>query len=92
MCLLVDHIATSSNIADPPLENILYCFDVWQPIFEQLKSQGVQLHNGMIDVEELKGKGRSWLVNDDLMNEVVGGKKETVDQIICTQSTVFTIT
>lgn len=73
--LLVDFIAASSSIADPPPENIVYCYDVWQPIFEELRSQGVQLHNGMIDVEELKGAGNSWLIIDDLMNEVVGGKR-----------------
>ena len=53
----------------------MYCYDVWQPIFEELKSQGVQLYNEMIDVEKLKGEGNLWLIIDDHMNEVVGGKR-----------------
>ena len=53
----------------------MYCYDVWQKIFEELKSQWVQLHNGIIDVEELKREGKLWLMIDDLMNEVVGGKR-----------------
>ena len=29
-----------------------------------------------MDVEEFKGEGNSWLIIDDLMNEVVSGKRE----------------
>ena len=29
-----------------------------------------------MDVEELKGEGNSWLIIDNLMNEVVSGKRE----------------
>ena len=72
----------------------MYCYDVWQPIFEELRSQGVQLHNGMIDVEELKGAGNSGLIIDDLMNEVVGGKRgeKNSGSMICPQSTAIPIT
>ena len=73
--LLVNLIAASDSIADPSPKSIVHCYDVWQPVSEELRSQGVQLHNGMIDVEELKREGTSWLIVDGVMNEVVIAKK-----------------
>ena len=55
--LLVDLIGASEGMANPAPQWIVYCYDVWQTVFEELESRGVRFHHEMINAEELTEEG-----------------------------------
>ena len=65
---LIDYADTISN---PPPEQIIYCYDDWQPIFDNFAHR-VTFHEGVIDVSDIPNDGKPrWLILDDLMDEVL---------------------
>lgn len=62
---------------DNPPENILYCYGIWQDLFEDMERNipGIVFNNGLpssMQIDNLsKNKRHNILVLDDLMNEVV---------------------
>lgn len=73
--ILLEMIKNSQRICTPPPVEIIYCYSIWQPVFETVKY--VNFHKGLIDVnEKVFNDGQSrWLIIDDLMDEVAGGKE-----------------
>lgn len=65
--LLKRLIDNAGNSCSPPPAEIIYCYGVWQPLFDEMK--GVTFHEGLIDVtRDIPRDGRNrWLVIDDLM-------------------------
>lgn len=63
---LIEH---ASEVSVPAPEEIIYCYGVWQPLFDEIK--GVTFHEGFIDVRENIPNDRHhrWLIIDDLMDE-----------------------
>ena len=65
---LIDNADTISN---PPPSQIIYCYDNWQPIFDNF-ARFVTFHKGVIDVDDIPDdKKPRWLILDDLMDEVM---------------------
>jgi energy-coupling factor transporter ATP-binding protein EcfA2 len=67
--LLRSLIANVNDVCDHPPEEVIYCYGVWQKMFESI--DGVTFHEGMIDVKERIPRDgiHRWLVIDDLMDE-----------------------
>ena len=68
-----------------PTEKILYCYVVYQPLFDQMREDvpNLMFHRGLPDVEEIEALsgGHSLLILDDLMQEVVNSK--TMQDLFC---------
>lgn len=56
---------------DPPLDEIIWCYDQYQPMYSTLP-ENVTLHEGIPNIQDLKSKKRTLLVLDDLMVECTG--------------------
>ena len=70
-------IARRKTICTDPPDEIIYCYGMWQNIYDSFSNE-VTFSKGMIDVEnEIPSDGKPrWLVIDDLMDEIAG-KNET---------------
>ena len=75
----------SHMFGDTPTEKILYCYGVYQPLFDQMREDvpNLMFHCGLPDVEEIEALsgGHSLLILDDLMQEVVNSK--TMQDLFC---------
>lgn len=60
-------ITHAKKLIDPPPEEIIWCYGIYQKIFENYKH--VQFHEGLPNVSEFTGKKRVLLIIDDLMNQ-----------------------
>lgn len=73
---------------------VVYCYGLWQPMFQDLKAQGVTFHEGIPQESDLKrwfGKARGGvMIMDDLMAD--GGDDKTVLNIFTQHSHHMNIT
>jgi len=61
---LIEH---ASRIIDPPPQRIVWCYGIYQPFFNEMKS--VEFIEGVPDVNLFDGQQRTLLILDDLMHE-----------------------
>jgi hypothetical protein len=61
---LLEH---SSTIIHPPPEKIVWCYGIYQSLFNNMRN--VIFHEGIPDVSMFDGKTKTLLILDDLMNE-----------------------
>ena len=70
---------------DIPTDKILYCYGIYQPLFDQMKKDvpNLSFHHGLPDVEDIEtlSGGHALLILDDLMQEVVNSK--TMQDLFC---------
>ena len=70
---------------DTPTDKILYCYGIYQPLFDQMKKDvpNLSFHHGLPDVEDIEALsgGHALLILDDLMQEVVNSK--TMQDLFC---------
>lgn len=61
-----------SNMYDKPVKTILYCYGIWQDLFEEVqKIPGVELVEGLPPKERLAEMEDALIVLDDLIHRVV---------------------
>lgn len=67
-------IRRANEICDNPPVKIIYCYGQWQKSFENINSERVDFHEGIIDVDSdiPKDGAHRWIVIDDLMDELAG--------------------
>lgn len=58
-----------NDIMVPLPQDIIWCYGVWQNLYEKLQRRGVIFHEGLIDMTSFKGDKRCLLIIDDLMSE-----------------------
>jgi len=70
-------IIHADSMICPPPNRIVYCYSEWQPIYQELASCGVELHEGLPDMSKLKVQVDTpkLLILDDLMQEIKSDKK-----------------
>ena len=70
---------------DTPTDKILYCYGIYQPLFDQMKKDvpNLSFHHGLPDIEDIEALsgGHALLILDDLMQEVVNSK--TMQDLFC---------
>lgn len=82
--LLLNLIKNSQKVSTPPPKEIIYCYSIWQTVFNSFEN--VKFHQGMIDIDDVtfNDKENRWIIIDDLMDEV-GGTKD-MDSLFTKQS------
>ncbi len=60
-------IKHAKNVISPPPDRILYCYGVFQQIFNEMK--GVEFNEGLPSLAEFDGSINTLLIIDDLMHE-----------------------
>jgi len=75
---LVQHLLQEQKVFEKKPKTIVYCYDRWQPRFEEMKPQGIKFFKGLPDTEQIPKWFPSGgvLVLDDLMEE--GGNDKRV--------------
>lgn len=64
-------INEASELIEPPPQKIMYCYGVYQPIFDNYPY--VEFHEGLPDNDTFDGRERTLLILDDLMSEAGDG-------------------
>ena len=57
-----------SDVIVPPIDNIIWCFTEWQPIYETLKHR-VRLVEGLISPDDLDPSNHNLVIIDDCMDK-----------------------
>jgi hypothetical protein len=76
--LLLDIIKRNKLFIRPEIEEIIYCYSIWQPEFDDLKNIGVKFVEGILNDDNLNSNLRRLIIFDDLMDEC-GNNKTIVD-------------
>ena len=71
--LVFEIIENVKTLVIPEVHDITYCYSVWQPAFDKLKSAGVKFNEGLLSREALFDESRdtsrhSMLIIDDLLD------------------------
>lgn len=53
----------------PKIERIIYCYSAWQPIFEMLKLNNLEFHEGLINFDEINSNQNNLVILDDLLKD-----------------------
>jgi len=61
-------ISEAQNMTTPPPDKIMYCYRMYQPLFDQFPS--VEFNEGLPDLAQFDGKQRYLLILDDMMTQV----------------------
>lgn len=58
-------------IIEPNIHTIIYCYQVWQPIYDEIKkfNSNIEFHEGIYNIENFDQSNNSLLILDDLMKE-----------------------
>ena len=74
--LIKEILMFNKLIIDPTVQRIIYCYSVWQPIYNEIKSfiPNIEFHEGILNVENLDQSNSSLLILDDLMKECENDK------------------
>lgn len=74
---LVKNILSFNNVLiHPQPERIVFCFSVWQPVFDDLKNQisNIEFSQGLINIDQFDQSSKTLLILDDLMSECESDK------------------
>jgi len=73
---LIDILKNNVNFITPQPQRIVYCYDEIQPAFEELKNVFplVELHEGIIDSDEINSNLNNVIILDDLMQQAENDK------------------
>lgn len=72
--LLMAILMNNDKFVRPKIENIVYCYSIWQPGFDKLKAIGVKFHEGICDYTQFSRTDNNLVVFDDLMDECSGDR------------------
>ena len=61
-------ISEAQELINPPPERIMYCYSMYQSIFDEFPQ--VEFHEGLPDIAQFDGKLRYLLILDDMMTQV----------------------
>jgi len=61
-------ISEAQNMITPPPDKIMYCYSMYQSLFDQFPS--VEFNEGLPDIAQFDGKQRYLLILDDMMTQV----------------------
>lgn len=69
--LIKEILMFNKLIIEPNIHTIIYCYSVWQPIYDEIKkfNSNIEFHEGIYNIENLDQSNKSLLVLDDLMKE-----------------------
>ena len=69
--LIKEILMFNKLIIDPTIQRIIYCYSVWQPIFDEIKNliSNIEFHEGIYNIDNFDQSNRSLLILDDLMKE-----------------------
>lgn len=69
--IVIKILEFSSILIQPPPENIIYCYSIWQNSYDIIKSKlsNIKFHQGLIDFEEINKNERNLIIIDDLMEK-----------------------
>lgn len=73
----VHQLLTTKNAFTKPVDNIMYCYGVYQPLFDTMKKEikNIHFHKGLPkDVESFAYKTHSCIILDDMMAQVLNDK------------------
>ena len=84
--LLKKILTSNSNLIEPQINRIVYCYSRWQDSFNNLTQivPQVEFKHGLPDIEEFDHLKNNLLVLDDLMRE--GGKDSSIYDIFTVDS------
>ena len=74
-CFVKRILETLPKFINVKIQDLIWCYGVWQPHYETLEQQGVRFVQGPIDSEELSPQITHLVILDDLMDQT--------DQKIC---------
>jgi hypothetical protein len=64
-----------NEMFDNPIDNVVYCYNVWQDLFDEMLSKiPMNFHQNLIKPEELKHTKNTLVVLDDLQQEICKDK------------------
>lgn len=69
--LLKEILTFNKILINPFPQNIIYCYSVWQPLFEAMKNTitNIEFNEGILNIEELATSTNTLIIFDDLMKE-----------------------
>lgn len=62
---IIDNV---KEMYDQPIHRIIYCYSLWQPIFDDYKHKGVIFYQGLPKEDFFDGKSNTLLIIDDLVS------------------------
>ena len=57
----------------PPIQEIVWCYGIWQPAYDRLKARDVKFIEGIPDTSDWNVDRRRLIILDDLMSETNSG-------------------
>lgn len=71
---LLEHI---DSMIHPKIQNIIYCYGSWQPVFKVIQNQipCIQFFNGLASLNEVDSQITNLVIFDDLMDECINNKQ-----------------
>jgi len=72
-------ISEAQHLISPPPEKIMYCYSMYQPLFDQFPS--VEFNEGLPDIAQFDGKHRYLLLLDDMMTQVNDSVSDLFTQV-----------
>jgi hypothetical protein len=73
-CLISRILKNRESLITPSIENILFCYSIWQPEYDELVKHGVTFIDIMFDVDQLDKSKRNLIIYDDMMDECASDK------------------
>lgn len=64
---LINH---KEALISPPPKKCYFCYTEWQPLYNELKSKGVEFHKGLIDIDKLDQTTPKLLILDDMLSDL----------------------
>jgi hypothetical protein len=67
-----DILKNCAELINPPPEKIIYCYSIWQPLYDELQSTFAEIlsfNKGIISIEGLNEKENKLIILDDLMKK-----------------------
>lgn len=69
--LIKEILMFNKLIIDPPIQRIIYCYSVWQPIYDEIQNllSNIELNEGIYNIDNLDQSKTNLLILNDLMKE-----------------------
>jgi hypothetical protein len=73
-CLISKIIKDRDELMTPKIENIFFCYSIWQPEYDELVKHGVTFIDNIFDVDQVDKTKTNLIIYDDMMDECASDK------------------